>query len=483
MAEDERPAAGDASGRSSGEPPDALLAVLIADADVASRRALARALAQTCSVWTAEDADSAASVLEAHVIDVVIVGVPELGSLCSELGARHDVAVVAVGPAISAAHAVDAGAVAFVAQPQPDASWIRAAVARAGAVSVAARASRRAQSRGQDDLAEHELVAISGAMRTVERLIARSASIEAPVLVVGEPGSGVTTIARRVHAVGTRAARPLVEVTGAAFGEDTEPGALSSALHDGRGATLLIDGVNELGPAAQGELAAWLGARTRGIAARSGAVRLITTAPPAIRDEAKIGRFRREVLGGLAGILIEVPPLVRRADDIPVLAQIMLRRAARRLGREEVRRLGTSTVRALRSHVWPGHARELSEVLERAVLEVRGDVVLPSHLGLATESAGAGRRELAALRAVLSPDLLELPHAAAKERVTTAFDAAYARAMLRRAGGNASQAARAAGMDRSNFKRLLRRAEEAPAAPDDEPVPAIAAERQDGDSQ
>ncbi len=434
-----------------------LPSVLIADADVASRRANARALSQTASVWTVEDADSATSVLEAHAIDVVVVALPELTELVAQLAARGDLVVVGVGPAHAAAVALDAGAASFVAQPQADGSWIRAAVISAAAAAVRLRSRRESESSFLEELAQGELVATSGAMRTVTRLLARSASIEAPVLVIGEPGSGVTTVARRVHAEGTRAARPLIEVAGAAFGEGTEPGALATTLHDARGATLIVDGVNELGAAATVELAAWLAARVKGVGARSGAARLVATAPPSIRDDARTGAFRRDVLSGLAGVLIEVPPLARRGDDIPVLAQLLLRRAARRLGRDDVKRLGTSTLRALRAHAFPGHARELAEVLERAVLEVRGDVVLPSHLGLGTDSAAAGRRELGALRDALTPDLLELPHAAAKERVTAAFDAAYADALLRRAGGNASQAARAAGMDRSNFKRLLRR--------------------------
>ena len=460
-----------------------LPAVLIADVDVASRRALARALSAFASVWTAEDADSATSVIEAHAIDVVIVALPELASLCATLALRDDLVVVAVGSAAYAASAIESGAISYVAHPQPDASWIRAAVARAGVVHRAVRADLDVESAQVEELAQSELVAISGAMRTVSRLLARTASVEAPVLVIGESGSGVTTVARRVHAVGTRAARPLIEVAGSAFGDDAEAGALAAALHDARGATLLLDGLSDLGALAREELATWLAARAKGVAARSGAARLVSTAAPSIRDEARSGSFRREVLGGLAGILIEVPALSRRVDDLPVLAQLMLRRAARRLGRDEVRRLGTSTLRALRAHTWPGHARQLGEVIERAVLEVRGDVVLPSHLGLAAESSLGARRELAALRDALSADLLELTHAAAKERVTAAFDGAYAEALLHRAGGNASQAARAAGMDRSNFKRLLRRyrSSSPPSgnASDEAPQPA----RQDGESK
>jgi len=461
---------------------EALPAVLIAEPDVASRRALARALGQTASVWTAEDADSASSLLEAHAIEVVVVALPELVDLCATLAAREDLLVVGVGPPHAAAIALGGGAVGFVALPQADGSWIRAAVARAAALQRVVHGAHDAATAHAEELSQTDLVSISGPMRTVQRMIARSSTVEAPVLVVGPSGSGVTTVARRIHAVGTRADRPLIEMDGAAFGELAEPGGLAGALHGARGATLLVDGVHELGAAAREELATWLAARTRGIASRSGAARLISTAPPAIREEARAGGFRREVLSGLAGILVEVPPLARRADDIPILAQLLLRRAARRLGREEVKRLGTSTVRALRAYAWPGQARELADVIERAVLEVRGDVVLPSHLGLGTEATAGSRRELAGLRDVLSSDLLELPHAAAKERVASAFDAAYAHALLRRAGGNASQAARAAGMDRSNFKRLLRRSRGTAKPPTDPAGDASGPAPEEGDS-
>ncbi len=432
---------------------------LILVADVAARRALARALGSHLVVHTAEDVESAASVLAAHSIDVALVDAATLEALLAHLSfsGEHGAVVAVVTTAAEAARALDAGAA--LALPTPiDPGWALAAARR---VAAAARASQRSRA-AEDDLrvrtADDDVVANSPAMRALERSVRRGASAAGNALVVGEAGSGVSLVARRLHALGAFSDRQVVEIAAASFAEG-DGRDLIAAL-EAPGHAIILDGVEALGRAAQDALVQLLEARAR--ARRRAAPRLIATAEPTIRERAHDGAFRRDLLAALSTVLLEVPPLRRRVEDVPLLAQAMLARAARRLGRPDVRRLGTEAIRALRKEAWPGNVRELAEVIERAVLEASGDVLLPSHFPFARgPRSPEARKEVADLAEIAPSELLDLPHADAKERAIAAFDRAYAEAMLRRTGGNTSQAARAAGMDRSNFKRLLRRSRRA----------------------
>jgi DNA-binding NtrC family response regulator len=436
---------------------------LVVIADVASRRALARALSPGLAVHAAEDADSARSVLAAHTVDVAVADAALVPVLLREAAfAEERAVIIAVAPSgADAARALGDGAASAIPLPI-DAAWALAAARRGAALAQAARRRRVAEDELRARGAEDEIVLVSPAMRALDRALRRGASAQGNALVLGEPGSGVSLVARRLHALGPFAERPLLELAADAFTED-DGRDLIAALDDPVRAVVL-DGVEALPRPAQDALLVLLEARAR--TRRRAAPRLIATAHPSIRDAVAGGTFRRDLLSALSTVLLEVPPLRRRLEDVPILAQAMLARATRRLGRPEVRRLGTEAVRALRKEMWPGNVRELADAIERAVLEASGDVILPSHLPSARGPRSAeARREAAELSDVAPFELLDLPHAAAKERAIAAFDRAYAEAMLRRTGGNTSQAARAAGMDRSNFKRLLRRSRRVSAAP------------------
>jgi DNA-binding NtrC family response regulator len=434
-------------------------AALIVVADVATRRALARAVGARFVIHTAEDVESAMSVLAAHTVHVVIVDAAWLDALRLHASFADEAsALVAVASSPSeAASSLDAGAAVAVLAPI-DPGWALAAARRAAAIAHAAQRRRSVEDDLRARAADDDVVTASPAMRAMERLLRRGASAAGDALVIGEPGSGVSLTARRLHAAGPFADRPLVELDASVFAEGDGRELVAALEEPGR--AMVLDGVHVLGRAAQDALVQLLESRAR--TRRRAAPRLIATAEGSIRDAAQEGAFRRDLLSALSAVLLEVPPLRRRLEDVPLLAQAMLARAARRLGRPEVRRLGTEAIRALRKEAWPGNVRQLGEVIERAVLEAPSDVILPSHFPFARgPRSPEARREEAELSEVAPFELLDLPHADAKERAIAAFDRAYAEAMLRRTGGNTSQAARAAGMDRSNFKRLLRRSRRA----------------------
>jgi two-component system response regulator HydG len=163
-------------------------------------------------------------------------------------------------------------------------------------------------------------------------------------------------------------------------------------------------------------------------------------------------RLSRGPLLRLAVITIAVPALRERRGDVALLAYHFLRRGAER-GGKPIRHIAPDALEALAAYAWPGNVRELENVIERAVMLGRGDTITAADLPAALQS-----RQLAALWDGGEAPLGETSYRVAKERAMRAFDRVYVQTLLERTGGNISESARIAGLDRSNFRRVVKRA-------------------------
>ena len=140
---------------------------------------------------------------------------------------------------------------------------------------------------------------------------------------------------------------------------------------------------------------------------------------------------------------------------MPLLAHHFLRRYADRLSKK-VRAVSPEALELLSGYRWPGNVRELENALERAVVLCRGDTILPQDL----PPAVTGRTAPLVREGPTSGDeaaWLTLSYAAAKEQALRRFEKGYVDALMKACDNNISAAARKAGMDRSNFKRVLRK--------------------------
>jgi DNA-binding NtrC family response regulator len=183
-------------------------------------------------------------------------------------------------------------------------------------------------------------------------------------------------------------------------------------------------------------------------------VRVIAATNVDLKERIATGRFREDLFYRLNVIPIHLPSLRMRKDDIPLLAYHFLQRYARRAGRD-VKRISVEAMRLLRDEKWPGNVRELENAIEHAVIMTRGEAIMPSDLPFVHQHAPAEAPETASF---FAGDLADLPYTDAKDRATTAFDSFYLERVMKRTGNNVSEAARQAGMDRSNFRRLLKKA-------------------------
>lgn len=231
-----------------------------------------------------------------------------------------------------------------------------------------------------------ELVGQSSALKALARQVELVAPTESTVLILGESGTGKELVAREIHRRSKRSGRPLIKVNCAAVPHELyeseffghAKGAFTGAMRDriGRfeladGGTLFLDEIGEIPVELQakllrvlqeGELERVGEERTRRVN-----VRLVAATNRDLRAEAETGQFRQDLFYRLSVFPIEVPPLRKRKDDIPLLADHFLELSARKVGRVKPR-LTLSAVQQLQQYDWPGNVRELQHVIERSLI-------------------------------------------------------------------------------------------------------------------
>jgi DNA-binding NtrC family response regulator len=298
------------------------------------------------------------------------------------------------------------------------------------------------------------LIAEAPSMQPVLQLIERVGPSDANVLITGEPGAGKEVVARSLHAISTRSARPMVTVNAGGLAEglfESElfghvKGAFTDAKMDRVGRFELADGgalfLDEIANVPLNLQAKLLRVLETGEMERVGSsktrrvdVRVISATNANLADEAAQGRFRQDLLFRLNTIEIHLPPLRERRQDIPALAAHFLGAHARRY-RRNLEGFDSAAMQALLDHPWPGNVRELNHVVERAVLMAQENLIQPCDLALRAPARGSARLEDMSLEEV---------------------EEFLIKKALARYNGNVSHAANALGLSRSALYRRLER--------------------------
>src|SRR6266850_1587422 len=299
-----------------------------------------------------------------------------------------------------------------------------------------------------------QIVADSPAMKSVLNVVRRIGPADANVLITGENGTGKEVIARALHAVSNRSAKPLISVNAGALSEtlfESElfghvRGAFTDAKTDRIGRFELADGgtlfLDEISNAPLNLQAKLLRVLETGEFERVGSsktrrvdVRMVSATNADLNEEVAAGRFRQDLLFRLNTIEIHVPPLRERREDIAPLAMYFLEMHARKY-RKSLTGFDATAMQALLRHAWPGNVRELDHSIERGVLMAQQNVVQAGDLGLRSGPGGAPRLEDMSLEDV---------------------ECLLIRKALARYDGNVSQAAGALGLSRSALYRRLQR--------------------------
>jgi two-component system response regulator HydG len=372
--------------------------------------------------------------------------------------------------------AVKAGAYDYLTKPFEDIELVSRVVAKAAERKMLFDRNRELEIQLRERAGQpgEGLVGNSGGIREVTRMIEAVAYSAATVLVTGESGTGKELVARALHARSPRRAHPFVALNCGALTEtllESElfghvKGAFTGAQRDQKGlfdaadgGTIFLDEIGDIPPPTQVRL---LRVLQEGEIKRVGSadsvrvdVRVIAATHRDLPKLVKAGKFREDLFYRLNVINIPLPPLRERVEDVPLLAHHFLRRYAERLSKK-VRAVAPEALELLSGYRWPGNVRELENAIERAVVLCRGDTVLPQDL----PPAVTGRTAPLVREGPTSGDeaaWLTLSYAAAKEQALRRFEKGYVDALMKACDNNISAAARKAGMDRSNFKRVLRK--------------------------
>ena len=296
------------------------------------------------------------------------------------------------------------------------------------------------------------LIAGSGIMQPVKQLIERVGPSDANVLITGENGTGKEVVARHLHALSGRAAKPLITVNAGALSEglfESElfghvRGAFTDARTDrvGRfeladGGTLFLDEIATVPLNLQPKLLRVLetgefepvGASKT----RRTDVRVLSATNANLHDEVAAGRFRQDLFFRLNTVEIQLPPLRERREDIPLLANHFLRHHAARY-RKQLDGFEPPALEVLMNRHWPGNIRELQHTVERASLMAQGNLVSAPDLGLQSVAETTRRLEEMSLEEV---------------------ESILIRKALARSEGNVNKAAAALGLSRSALYRRI----------------------------
>ena len=438
--------------------------ILVVDDEANLRGTLGRTLrAEGYEVVEARDGVEAVSRLRRGGIDAVLLdlamprmdGFGVLEHLAGEEGAPPVIVLTAHASLENAVRAVRAGAFDFLEKP-PAAEAVLLRLRRALEASRAA-AEREAGPGPREPV----LLGDSPAMRELLAAIERVAPTPARVLILGESGTGKELVAREIHRRSRRAEGPLVRLNCAAvppelfeaelFGHVR--GAFTGAVRDRRGrfelasgGTLFLDEVGEMPLAVQPKL---LRALEEGEIERVGAegttrvdVRVIAATNRDLAALVARGEFREDLYYRLEGIVLRVPPLRERREDVPLLARHFLERACREMAR--TMEFGEDALERLAALDWPGNVRQLRNLVERLAILVPGETITARdvELHLGGEASPGG--------------MPGVPTAGPLADAVTAFERRFVEAALARHGGNVAAAARELGIERTSLHRKMR---------------------------
>jgi DNA-binding NtrC family response regulator len=363
--------------------------------------------------------------------------------------------------------------------PKPfSAAHLQILISRAAQAILVARetdALQKSPQKDGDDSAA-ALLGRSPVFRSALEMARKVAPTDAAVFITGESGSGKELVAQFIHRHSRRASRRFVAINCAAMPEallESEmfghrKGAFTGAVRDkpglletADGGTLFLDELGEMPKSIQAKL---LRVIQDGVVRRVGSetpdavvnVRFISATNRDPETITSAGDLREDLYYRLRVVPIHLPPLRERVEDIPVLADYFLTTAWTRHHPGNTRRpeLGESALRALAERPWRGNVRELQNVIEHvAVLADPGrrleadDLRLPSLTEVPVTANPAS----------LLSTLQEETYHRARDRVIAQFETQYFTWLINRAGGNMSQAARLAGVDRTTLYRLMER--------------------------
>ncbi|MFZ3044939.1 MAG: sigma-54 dependent transcriptional regulator [Desulfatirhabdiaceae bacterium] len=362
----------------------------------------------------------------------------------------------------SAVKALKAGAYDYLTKPL-DFEVLKISLARALEHSGLKAENATLRSKMGVDYELENIIGKSKPMKALIDMMAMVAPSEATVLITGESGTGKELIAKSIHHNSQRKDRPLVVVNCAALTETLleselfghEKGSFTGAdkRREGRfkqadKGTIFLDEIGETSAAMQAKLLRVIQEReiqrVGGEETLSVDVRILAATNRNLEEDVKNGKFREDLFYRLNVVMLRIPPLRERQDDVPLLAQHFLAKYATK-NHKRVKGFSPLAMDMLLKHPWPGNVRELENVIERAVILLLDEHITEKELpATVTESYAEKGEWLAPAQPVAANRSLEEIE---KEAILATLEAS---------AGNKSETARRLGINRKTLHKKLK---------------------------
>ncbi|MCS7018051.1 MAG: sigma-54 dependent transcriptional regulator [Cytophagales bacterium] len=371
--------------------------VLIIDDEKSIRYSLREILEyEKYEVDEAKDGEEGLEKLKANDYDICLcdIKMPKMDGIevlekAMELGKNTQfIMISAHGSIETAVEATKKGAYDFISKP-PDLNRLLVTLRNALDKSSLVEETRTLRKKIINNKGSR-MIGESEALRHVKEMIAKVAPTDARVLITGSNGSGKELVAKAIHALSNRAEGPLIEVNCAAIPSELieselfghEKGSFTSAVKQrigkfelANGGTLFLDEIGDMSLSAQAKV---LRALQENKITRVGGdkeikinVRVLAATNKDLKEEIRQGRFREDLYHRLSVIVIHVPSLKERKEDIPLLADYFLQEIAEDYGAAK-KHISEDAMKALQEYEWTGNIRELRNVIERLVIMSSG---------------------------------------------------------------------------------------------------------------
>ena len=426
--------------------------LLIVDDEEDIRTQMKWALAQDYQVFLAGDRAGAMEVVDREQPPVVTLdlGLPPrpahveegFAALAEMLSADSFIKVIIItgrGEKEHALKAVGEGAYDFLYKPV-EIDELKVVLKRAFYISSLEREHHFLQRQiGEEGF--QGMLGGSPLMQDIFATVRKVATTEAPVLIVGDSGTGKELVAQAIHRLSQRKEGPFVVINCGAIPETLleselfghEKGAFTGAhiqrkgrIEAARGGTLFLDEIGELSLALQVKLLRYLQEQ---VIERIGGreqirvdARVITATNRDLKQAMKTGTFREDLYFRLAVVCIEMPLLRDREGDVFMLAKAFLNRYAEEAKRR-ISGFTTQAMRAIENYSWPGNVRELENRIKRAVIMAEGTRISPADLELGVHHAKDEYLNLKEAREAMEKEMIQKALARTKDNVTRAAEA------------------------------------------------------------
>jgi two-component system nitrogen regulation response regulator NtrX len=367
--------------------------ILIIEDEEPIRRVLVKILGEENDQFVisqAEDGKQGTKMIDEDEFDLILcdIKMPKMDGLEVLEGANKKgvttpfIMLTGHGNIETAVHAMKIGAYDFIPKP-PDLNRLLISIRNA----IESKHLIKENVRLKKKIAKkYDIIGSAPKIKKVTELIDKVAPTQARILITGPNGTGKELVAHQIHQKSDRYQHPLIDVNCAAIPSELIEselfghlkGAFTSAVKDRKGkfeaatqGTLFLDEIGDLSLSAQAKV---LRALQENKVQRVGSdkdisvdVRILAATNKNLKEEIKAGRFREDLYHRLAVILIEVPPLSDRKEDIPILVEHFINQISKKDG-IPIKKIDTAALVLLKQYPWSGNVRELRNVIERLMI-------------------------------------------------------------------------------------------------------------------